>query len=192
MTAESLALFVTTYDDATSALADYQRLEIAERCGQAVDEGAVVLSRIEDGRVVDATSGEGLFCAGLLSCRDTALVVGLFIPPLLLSRAALAGTDPGFAELVKKHDQGKMGVAVRDYLSNGSSAIAVLLELQYVSGVAQALSGGDVSISTLIDWDDYWTIDQVLSGTKIGTARACDLDTCKFSGSTSTIRSRHS
>jgi len=181
MTAGNLALFVATYADAATALADYQQLEDIECSGQLVDEGSVILSRTEDGRVVATVSGEGLPCFGPLSARDTALVVGLFVPPLLLSRTIFAGIGDAFAELVKKHDQGKMGVAVKDFLPQGSSAIAVLLGSQYVSGVARTLSRGDASTCTVIDWDDYCTIDWVLSGADSGTPHACERDTCTIS-----------
>jgi len=172
MAAENLALFVATYDDATTALADYQQLEDVERSGRVVDEGSVMLSRTEDGNVVATATGEGLLCPGPLSCRDSALVVGLFIPPLLLTLAVGANVDLGIVELVKKYDAGKMGVAIENRLARGSSSIAVLLGLRYLSGVARALSSSDESTSTVIDWDDYCTIDRVISMPGITTLQA--------------------
>lgn len=172
MAAENLALFVATYDDATTALADYQQLEDVERSGRVVDEGSVMLSRTDDGNVVATATGEGLLCPGTLSCRDTALVVGLFIPPLLLAQAVGANVESGITGLIKKYDEGKMGVAIENRLARGSSSIAVLIELRYLAGVATALSSGDESTSTVIDWDDYRTIDRLISIAGISTLQA--------------------
>ena len=181
---ESPSLFVATYEDASTALSDYQRLENAERLGQLSLEGIVVLSRTEKGTVIATTTGNGLLCSGPLLHRDTALVVGLFAPSLLLATAVGAGIGSEMAELVKKHDEGKIGVSVDTYLAQGSSTILVLLDFAYLAGTEMALSHCARSIATAVDWDDFHAIERVVATAGVGRRLTSELITNEPSSGT--------
>ena len=175
---ESLSLFVATYEDAPTALSDYQTLEGAERLGQVSLEGLVVLSRTDKGTVIATTTGNGLMCPGPLLRRDTALVVGLFAPSLLLATAVGAGIGHEIAELIKKHDQGKMGVSVDEYLAECSSTILVLLDHAILPAVEMALSHCGRWVARTVHRDDYQTIDRVLADAGIRRPRIRESEAC--------------
>jgi hypothetical protein len=81
----------------------------------------------------------------------------------LLASAVDVGVGPEMGELLRKHDEGKLGAVVEEYLKRSCSVIVALLESRCLSGVAGALSHAWGSMSATIDWDDYRTVDGVVS-----------------------------
>ena len=169
MTDNDLMMFVAVYEDVATALSDYQLLEDAEHAGQLVVEGSVILSRNDRGRVFATATGYELLRSDLPSRHDTALVVGLFAPPLLVLTALDAGTGPSFGELVRKHEEEKMGFVVDAFLAYESSAIIVLLEEHDLNSIASILSHARMSSSAAVDWDDYHTVERVLAEMNLRT-----------------------
>ena len=163
MTDNALTMFVAVYEDVSATLSDYQLLEDAEHAGQLVVEGSVILSRNDKGRVFATATGYELLRSDLPSRHDTALVVGLFAPPLLLLTALVAGVGSSFDEIVRKHEKRKMGFVIDDFLAHGSSVIVVLLEEHDLSSIASTLSHARMSGSTAVDWDDYHAVEGVLA-----------------------------
>jgi hypothetical protein len=169
MTDDAPTMFVAVYEDVSTALSDYQLLEDAEHAGQVVVEGSVILSRNDKGRVFATATGYELLRSDLPSRHDAALVIGLFAPPLLFLSARDAGGCSSFDELVRKHDERKMGFVVDDFLAYGSSAVVVLLEDHDPSSVASTLSHARMSSSTAVDWEDYHTVERVLTEMNLRT-----------------------
>ena len=169
MTDNELTMSVAVYEDIATALSDYQHLEDAELSGQVAVEGSVVLSRNDQGRVLATATGYELLRSDLPSRHDTALVIGLFAPTLLFLTAREAGGDPSFDDLVRKHEETKMGFVVDDFLAFGFSAVVVLHKEQYLGGVTSALAHRRMGNCTAVDWNDYHTVEHVLAEINLRT-----------------------
>lgn len=169
MTDDDLAMFVAVYEDVATALSDYQLMEDAEDAGQLVVEGSVILSRNDKGRIFATATGYELLRSDLPSRHDAALVIGLFAPPLLFLPAHDAGGGSSFDELITKHEERKMGFVVDDFLPYGSSAVVVLSEEQHLPGITTVLAHGAKSVSAVIDWEDYHTVERMLAEMNLRT-----------------------
>lgn len=159
---DNFILFVASYIDVATVLADYRRIEDAQTSDDCVVEASVVLSRGGSGRVIVSISADRLLRTGPLLRRDAALVIGLFAPSLLLASAVDIGVGPAIGDLVRKHDQGKFGAGVEECLPPRASAIVAIVEPQHLRGVEVTLSHAWKNMNTAIDWDDYHAVQQVL------------------------------
>ena len=63
----------------------------------------------------------------------------------------------------KKHEEKKLGVDLDEYLPEGSSAILVVLDDQYLDGVESALTKADKQVNKAIDSGDYDKLQKALS-----------------------------
>ena len=90
MTGDNLALYVASYDDATSAREDFEVLKATEGPDLEV-VAAVVMNRDADGKVDVLEVGDGTVGDGAWIGGGIGLVVGLFAPPLLAATAIGAG-----------------------------------------------------------------------------------------------------
>lgn len=171
MVDHNLVLYVASYGDAASANEDFEALKSAESSGEMAVDGSVVLSRDADGKVkVDESLGE--VKGGAAAGGVAGLVVGLFAPPLLLAGAVGAGIGAGIGELVKKHEEKKMGAQVEDFLPADSSAIVVVIDDKYLDRVDKALSKSAKKVNKAIDSGDYDKIQKAIAdaGGDIGDA----------------------
>lgn len=163
MVDEDLVLVVASYKDVATALVDYRCLEDLESSDECVVVASVILSRGDTGRIIVTTAVDRLLRAEPLPRRNSALAIGLFAPSLLLASAVDVGVGPEIGELVRKHDEGKFGAAVEEYLQRGSSTIVTILDSGCLSGVEEAFSHAWKSMCATIDWGDYLTVEHLLA-----------------------------
>jgi uncharacterized membrane protein len=152
---DNLALYVAAYSDPGSASDDFQSLKDAQGADEFKVVAAAILSRSADGKVDVKEHGTREVAAGTGVGAVGGLVVGLFAPPLLLATAVGAGIGAGIGELVKRHEEKKIGVDVEEYLPPGSSAIAVVIDDRYLDRVEKALTKSTKKVSKAIDSGDY-------------------------------------
>jgi uncharacterized membrane protein len=81
----------------------------------------------------------------------------------LLATAIGAGIGAIAGDLTKRHDEKKMGVDLDECLPDGSSAILVVLDDQYLGGVEGALTKADKQVNKAIDSDECDKIQKALS-----------------------------
>ena len=163
MAGDNLVLYVATYNDPAAAAADYKSLKDAEGSTELMIEGSVVVSRDADGKVNVKETGGGQVGGGALLGGAAGAIVGLFAPPFLLATAIGAGIGAIAGELTKKHEEKKLGVDLDEYLPEGSSAILVVLDDQYLDGVEAALTKADKQVNKAIDSGDYEKLQEALS-----------------------------
>lgn len=164
MAYENISLYVASYDDAAAAQADYQALKDAESAEDFKVVGAVVANRDADGKVdVDEHGAASPVGGGTVLGAAGGLVIGLFAPPLLLATAIGAGIGAGIGELVKKHEEKKLGVDMDEYLPRGSSAIVVLVDDTYLDRVEGALTKSTKKISKAVDSGDAAKLEKELN-----------------------------
>ena len=133
---DNLSLHVASYDDAASAEADFKALKDAEGAEDFAVVGAVVASRDAGGEVTVSEHGVASPVGGGTALGATGgLVLGLFAPPLLLATAIGAGIGAAVGELVKRHQERKLGAEIDDYLPPGSSAVIVVVDDIYLDRV---------------------------------------------------------
>jgi len=174
MADQNLTLYVAVYDDASSADADYQALHAATDSGDLKVVGSIVLDRDAAGKVVVREHGAGFVPAGATLGGITGLVVGLFAPPLLLATAIGAAIGGGIGELVKRHEEGKVGVELEKVMPAGSSAIVAVVDDTYADRVDAALGKASNKISKAIDSGDVDKLKKAIedSGESVGNALA--------------------
>jgi uncharacterized membrane protein len=163
MVGDNLTLYVASYADAASASEDFQSLKDAQAAGDDLKVVAAgIISRDADGKVDVKEHGTGEVAAATGIGAVGGLIVGLFSPPLLLATAIGAGLGAAFGELKKRHEEKKIGVEVEEYLAPGSSAIAVIIDDQYVDRVEKALTKSTKKVSKAIDSGDYDKVKKAL------------------------------
>lgn len=159
---ENLVLYVASYDDATSAKADFENLKDAQG-PDLVILGAVVMSRDAEGKVDVLEAGDGDTAAGAVLGGGIGLVVGLFAPPLLAATAIGAGIGALLGHLTKKHEEKELGVDLDEYLPPNSSAVAVVIDDAYTDRVEAALGKASKRINKAIDQDDFEKLEKAVS-----------------------------
>lgn len=157
----NLILVTATYDDATSAQADYKALKSAESEGLVL-VSAVVLHRDAEGAVKVDESGEAVAGGAVLGAA-AGLVVGLFAPPLLLVTAIGAGLGALGGELVRKHEEKKLGLEMDDVLPPNSSAIVALVDDAYADRVDKALEKAVKRVNKAVDSGDAEKLEKALA-----------------------------
>lgn len=167
-------LYVATYGDAASAAADCQDLNGAESETDLIVLGSVVVSKDADGKVDVAETGGGQGGTGAILGGGAGAIVGLFAPPFLLATAIGAGIGAIAGELTKKHEEKKLGVDLDEYLPDGSSAIFVVMDDEYLDRVEAALSNANKQINKAIDSDDYEQLQKAISDAGDNVADAID------------------
>ena len=171
---DNLALYVASYDDATSAQSDFDSLKSAQNKDFKI-EAAVVMSRDASGDVdvlskgVSDDTGKGAWIGG-----GVGLVVGLFAPPLLAATAIGAGIGALLGHFTKKHEEKKLGVELDEYFPPNSSAVVVVVDNEYLDRVQAALANSTKQVSKAIDSDDYDSIQKALSESSDEVNKAVD------------------
>lgn len=162
MTEKNLLLYAATYADDTSASEDYQALKDAQADGDIKVVGSVVLDRDDAGKVTVREQGAGFVPAGAAIGGLAGLVIGLFAPPLLLATAVGAGIGAGIGELVKKHEEGQLGLELEGVLPPGASAIVAVVDVTYADRVDAALGKATKRLTKAIDSGDYEAIKKAI------------------------------
>ena len=164
MVDDNLVLYVAAYADASIAAEDFELLKEAQDDRDELKVvAAAILSRDADGKVNVREHGTGEVGAGTGIGAVGGLVVGLFAPPLLLATAIGAGIGAIGGELVKRHEEKKIGVDVEEYLPPGSSAIVVVIDDKYLDRVEKALTKSSKKVSKAIDSGDYERIKKAIT-----------------------------
>ena len=159
---DNLALYVASYDDATSAQSDFDSLKSSQDKDFKID-AAVVMSRDADGNVDVLEKGDETVATGAVIGGGIGLVVGLFAPPLLAATAIGAGIGALLGHFTKKHEEKELGVELDDYFPPNSSAVVVVIDNKYLDRVQAALANSTKQVSKAIDSDDYDSIQKALS-----------------------------
>ena len=159
---KNLVLYAASYSDPDAAAADYKAIKSAEGAADIAIVGSVVVSSDANGKI-DVTKGgspvlEDAFLGGL-----TGLVLGVFAPPLLLATAVGAGLGAGIGELVKRHQEKKLGVDLEEFLPPNSSAVVIVAEDLYADKIDKALAKAEKKITRAIDADDYDKLSKALA-----------------------------
>jgi uncharacterized membrane protein len=170
---DNLALYVASYDDATSAQSDFDSPKSAEGKDLKI-EAAVVMSRDADGNVDVLEKGDGTVGTGAVIGGGIGLVVGLFAPPLLAATAIGAGIGALLGHFTKKHEEKELGVELEDYFPPNSSAVVVVVDNKYLDRVQGALTKSTKQVSKAIDSDDYDKLQKALSDSSDEINKAVD------------------
>jgi uncharacterized membrane protein len=161
MDKNNLTLYVGSYSDAATAQQDFESLRDLEGADFVV-EGAVVMSRDADGNVDVLEEGGEHVARGSVIGGGIGLVVGLFAPPLLAATAVGAGIGAVLGHFTRKHEEKQLGVELDDYLPRDSSAIAVVVDSDYLGHIEAALTKPDRKTSKAIDADDFDQLKEAL------------------------------
>ena len=172
MTDLNLILIAASYDDATSAQDDYRALKAAKADDFAV-VSAVVMHRDAEGEVKVDETGEAV-AGGALLGGAAGLVVGLFAPPLLLATAVGAGLGALGGELVRKHQEKKLGMDLDETMPPNTSAIIAIIDDQYADRVDRAFAKATKRVSKAIDKDDYEKLQKAIDKGGDEIAQALD------------------
>jgi uncharacterized membrane protein len=174
MVGDNLSLIVASFDDAQSAQAAHGVLKDAESTGDLKLVGSVVLTRDAQGKVHVNVSGDRAVPAGAVVGGLTGLVIGLFAPPLLLMVLGGAAVGAGIGELVKRHEETRIGVDYEEYLPRGSSAIAAVVDNTYVDRVEASLTKATKKVRKAVESGDYATVRKALEDAGITVADAIE------------------
>jgi arylsulfatase len=159
-----LVLFVASYRDPAAARSDLERVSSDQ---DAHDDEIripceVVLRRDRDGKVSVSTDCDRYAWPDALLTGDVGLVVGLFAPSLLMATMVGQGVGASISQLVKKHDEGRMGVDLDTYLPPGGSAIVVLVRPEHLVRVEMAHKEATNSVSIDVDLEDCRLVETAL------------------------------
>ena len=101
-----LDLYIAGYDDPDAAKEDFDALKKAQRDGVVFIDGAVLISRDDDGTIHVKETGDHDVLKGSVIGVGAGLVVGLFAPPLL-GALVVGGIIGGVTGKLVKHHQEK-------------------------------------------------------------------------------------
>lgn len=169
---KNLILIAATYDDATSAAADYAALKELRQDDLFVMQ-AVVMHRDADGEVKVDESGEAVAGGAVLGAA-AGLVVGLFAPPLLLATAIGAGIGALGGQLVRRHQEKKIGLELDEVMPPNTSALIALVDDAYADRVDHALSKAVKRVSKAVDKDDAEELEKALAKSEKEIAKAVE------------------
>lgn len=181
MAEKNLFLYVASYPDQSSAKDDFEALKVARDTGDIKILGSAIIDRDDKGKVdvKEHVARSGLKAVGWGALGG--LLVGLFAPEVLVVTAAgtaiattalgtevatgLAGAAGGgvIHELVKHHEERKLGKDVEEYLPAGSSAILVLVDDLDEDRLDKILNRAAKRVSRAIDEDNYSKLVKALS-----------------------------
>ena len=173
MADKNYILYVATYPESSAASADFRSLKDAQDKDFEVDK-SLVISRAMDGKVEVKEAGSGDVGKGALIGGAGGLALGLFAPPLLLATAIGAGIGAIGGELVKRHDERKLGLQLDETVPPGSSAIIALIDDKYLDRVERALTRATKRIEKAVDSEDYDKLEKALSESSKDVRSAVD------------------
>ena len=135
-----LDLYIAGYDDPEAAKEDFDALKKAQREGIVFIDGAVLISRDDDGKIHVKETGDHDVLKGSVIGVGAGLVVGLFAPPLL-GALVVGGVIGGLVgKLVKTHEENKIQKDVEDTIPPGTSGIVAVFEEVWVDAVEKQLA----------------------------------------------------
>jgi uncharacterized membrane protein len=135
-----LDIYIAGYSDPDAAKADFDALKKAQRKGIVFIDGAVLVSRDEDGTLHVKESGDHDVFKGATVGVAGGLVLGLFAPPLL-GAMVVGGVIGGLVgKLVKHHDEKGIAKDVDEVVPPGSSGIIAVFEEIWVDEVERELA----------------------------------------------------
>jgi uncharacterized membrane protein len=163
---ENLILYAAVYSDVGTTAYDFAALKSADEANDDFKiEGSVVVAKDAEGKITVKETGGGQIGGGALTGLGIGAFVGLFAPPFLLASAIGAGIGAIAGKLTKSHEEEKFGVDLDQYMDDGSSAILVVMDSQYLDGVEAALGKADNQYNKAISRGDY---DDIVNALKKG------------------------
>jgi len=152
-------LYIACYDDPDAAGDDYKALRAIPGFPML---GAVVVHRDGEGKVkVHETGAE--VAAGSTLGAAAGLVVGLFAPPLLLSFVVGGAAGGVIGELVKKHEERKLGVDLEEIMPPDTSAVVAVLEDREADKADKALAKATKKLKKAVDKGDAEKLEKALA-----------------------------
>jgi uncharacterized membrane protein len=135
-----LDIYIAGYSDPEAAKADFDALKKAQRKGIVFIDGAVLVSRDEDGTLHVKESGDHDVFKGATIGVAGGLVLGLFAPPLL-GAMVVGGVLGGLiGKLVKHHDEKGIAKDVDEVVPPGTSGVIAVFEEIWVEEVERELA----------------------------------------------------
>lgn len=141
MSTQSVVLTLASYSDPAVAA---RGLERAEEVAVALPAPAssVGLHRLAEGRVIIVRPGGGTATGTALLADHVGVVLGLTMPPLLISPLVSAEMGTALRRQTREHAEGRLGMRLSE-LRPGCHATAVLSQVGSGGDVRRALSGAD-------------------------------------------------
>lgn len=174
MSDQNLSLYVASYSDAESADADWESLKDLKSTGDIKLKGAIIADRDAEGNIKVHEHGRTATKEGAVAGVVAGVVVGLFAPPLLLTGLVGLAAGAGIGDLVKHHEQKKIGVDLDEYLPADSSAIVVLVDDAYLDRIDKALDKAAKKVNKAVDKGDYDALIKALDSGAEGVADAVE------------------
>ena len=138
-----LDIYIAGYSDPDAAKADFDALKKAQRKGIVFIDGAVLVSRDEDGTLHVKESGDHDVFKGATIGVAGGLVLGLFAPPLL-GAMVVGGVIGGLVgKLAKHHEEKGIAKDVDDVVPPGTSGVIAVFEEIWVEEVERELAKAD-------------------------------------------------
>jgi hypothetical protein len=162
MAVRGLELCVASYTEPGTAMSDLRRLEHLLDDGHVM-AGPVALHRDRDGRVSVVGPDHRTIPKDDLTAEDVGLVIGLLVPELLLSSAIVWGVDATVRSLIRRHEEGHLGVDLHDHLPPGGSMIAAIVPCERHDRACRALTRPDRIIEAPVDPSDRQAIRSALT-----------------------------
>jgi uncharacterized membrane protein len=172
MSQPNLILVAATYDDPISASSDYEALKELKDY-QLYVVSSVVLSRDATGKV-DVDESGGAVGGGAILGAGAGLVVGLFAPPLLLATAVGAGLGALGGQLLRRHDEKKIGMELDEVMPPNTSAIIAIVDDAYADRVDKAFAKAVKRVSKAVDAGDVEELQKALDKGEKELGKALD------------------
>ena len=138
-----LDLYIAGYGDPESAKADFDALKKAQREGIVFIDGAILVSRDDNGDLHVKEAGDHHVFKGASVGVAGGLVLGLFAPPLL-GAMVVGGAIGGLAgKLTKHHEEKGIQKDIEDAVPPGTSAVVAVFEEIWVDEVERQLAKAD-------------------------------------------------
>jgi uncharacterized membrane protein len=135
-----LDLFIAGYGDPESAKADFEALKKAQREGIVFIDGAILVSRDDDGTLHVKETGDHDVFKGATVGVAGGVVLGLFAPPLL-GAMVVGGLVGGLVgKLAKHHEEKGIQQDIEDAVPPGTSAVVAVFEEIWVDEVRRQLA----------------------------------------------------
>jgi uncharacterized membrane protein len=161
-----LDLYIAGYSDPDAAKADFDALKKAQRKGIVFIDGAVLVSRDEDGTLHVKESGDHDVFKGATIGVAGGLVLGLFAPPLL-GAMVVGGLIGGLTgKLVKHHEEKGIARDLEDTIPPGTSGVVAVFEEVWVEAVEQRLAKAERKALVEADKQTAQELKKALAETK--------------------------
>lgn len=146
------ALLIADFNDTDSAWAAYEELKAAQDGASMKLEGALVVTRGEDGKVEVQKAPDHRTKKGLTWGIVGGAVVGLIFPPSILGTAAVAGAIGAAGGKARAlYEKGKLADDLESAIQPGHSGIVALVSDPGEVKIREAMAAANAIVETTID-----------------------------------------